>query len=699
MAEPVTASAPRRRTGWIVFGCALAVRVAYLAWLRSDEALFAIRGVDTRAYLVRAAEIAGGAWTGGGTFHSAFLYPYFLALAGGRIAVATLVQMVLDAGSAVLVWRLARRAAGEPAALAAGLLYAFGAVPVFASATLLFDPMGVLFVLGGLDAFHSALDRPSLARWSGAAFLLALAATARPFLLVFPVLVLAVLLRKAVPRAQLATAAIGLAVGVGIVLVPIGLANLRASGEFRVAPPSGGLAFYLGNNPLADGTLVFPSHLGVQPGSTAFTESALAYPSRRLGRPVTASEASGFWFREGLAFWRAQPLRALALTGRKALMLVNAAEVGDNYDFALARERVPLLRWLPGALAVLALAPWGILLALRRRVAGWVLAMAALHAAILPLFFITGRLRYALLALLCVFAGLAVVDLSSRVRERRWRSLALAAAVVGAGGAVALLPHAPLRAGPAPQARGQLAAALLGSGRGSEALTVVEEALAETPTARLQTLRGDILRQLGRPADALDAYRRAIDLDRRADAAHRGLEQIASVQPSAPEQELLREGREGTGPGPSLALARLYLGQERCEAAVTWARKAVESGGGDEALFLLAVAEGQRGRPGDSVPLYAKLLARTAPNPMLLTNLGFALFDDGRVEEARQRFEEALALDGRFAQAHWGLGLVHKFAGRFELARLHYREFIALEPPDSRWIAVAEKNLREMDRY
>src|SRR6266542_2352678 len=103
------------------------------------------------------------------------------------------------------------------------------------------------------------------------------------------------------------------------------------------------------------------------------------------------------------------------------------------------------------------------------------------------------RSRYALLALLCVFAGLAVVDLSSRVRERRWRSLALAAAVVGAGGAVALLPHAPLRAGPAPQARGQLAAALLGSGRGSEALTVVEEALAETPTARLQTLRGDIL--------------------------------------------------------------------------------------------------------------------------------------------------------------------------------------------------------------
>lgn len=684
-----------RRDGWIVLGVAVALRGLYLLSLLSDRALASLRSVDTVAYLEQVRQLLAGHWSAPASFHSALVYPYLLAALGGNATAALVLQSLLDAASAVLVWRLGRRA-GRLAGMAAGLLYATAAVAIFGAGTLLFDSIGVFLVLAGAECAAVAHERPSARGWVASGALIALAASARPFLLAFPpVLLWRLSARRGLRPGEAGLALGAVALGAALVLAPIGLVSRATTGELRLFPASGGITFYIGNNPLADGTLVVPPQLGV---GADYAEGALAHPARRLGRAVTAGEASAFWFREGLAFWRDEPLRALAITGRKVALLANVAEIPDNYDFAIARERLALLRWLPGWLPVLALAPWGVAAALRRRELLTPLAMAAIHALALPLFLATGRLRHPLMALLCVFAGLAVAELRQLLRARERRRGALALASVAVASTVALWPLLPAWGSPAPGSLRQLAAALVESSRPEEALEVLDR-IPEAGRRSAWGLRGDALHALGRDQEALAAYRRAVGHDRRDDAAHRRLEALAAALPADPEEVALVEAARSRGDAAAwLALARRRIAEERFEVAIRAARAALRAGAGDEGTYLLAVALRGRGRPAESVDAFGALLARSGRSAPLLVDSGHALFDDGRLEEAHRHFEEALALDPRSVPALYGLALVEKASGRIAAARERYLTVVAIEPPGSAWSEDARRQLRELER-
>jgi tetratricopeptide (TPR) repeat protein len=694
--EPLVAPPPRR-DAWIVLAVALGVRLAYLALLASDPVLSALRGVDSNSYLAHADEIAAGGWAKVAVFHSGVLYPWFLAAVGRAPLVAVSIQLALDAASALLTWRLAARF-GRAAALAAGLLYATAAVPVFTAGTLLFESIGVFLMLGALVVFGAALERPAPARWALATFVLALAASARPYLLATPALLLGGLAaRRAVTWPSVARLAAASAAGAALVLVPIALQNRAATGELRAFPASSGFALYLGNNPRADGTLRIPPELGIAGGDT-FTRAAIDHPSRRSGRALTPSEASAWWRREALAFWRDEPTRAFALTLRKAALLLHAAELPDNYDLTLFRERNLLLRVLPDWLPVLLLAPWGVVVALRRRRGGLVVAMLGLHAAVMPLLLVSGRVRFGLAALLCVFAGAALGDLLDAARAADRRRLLAAAPVLAAAAALALWPLGSGARGPDPVALGQVAAILISNDRPAEALATLERAnIASAPSSFLHITRARALAQLGRTTEAVAEARRAISIDRREDEAHLVLEAISAVSPGPAERDLLAVAARDPGPASALALARGYVEAQRYDAAVSWAKVAAGAGGGDEARFVLAVALDGRGRSGESAAILQELLARNAPTAPLLAQLGYALLDDQRIDAAAERFEEALRLDPGHAPALWGLAIVESQRGQLEPAKASLRAFLARVPPGSDWAQRAEERLRQLE--
>jgi Flp pilus assembly protein TadD len=699
MSQPSAPGAPSppRRDAWIVLAAALALRLAHLALLASDPVLLDLRGVDSNAYLAAADRIAASGWGAVVPFHSGVLYPYVLAALGRSAVVALGVQLALDALSAVLVWRLAAPF-GRAAALAAGLLYATAAVAIFTAGTLLFESIGVFLVFAALASFGAAWERPTPARWALAGGVLALAATARPYLVAYPAVLLAVLpFRRAAPGPAIARLALATAAGVATVLVPVALLYRAATGEARVTPPSSGITFYLANNPRADGSVAIPPELGIAGGLT-FSQQAVDYPSRRVGRTLAPAEASAWWVREGLAFWRAEPARAVALTARKAALLLRADEIQDNYDLALFRERLPLLRALPGWLPVLLLAPWGVVVAVRRRRGGIVLAMLGLQAALAPLLLVTGRIRYGLAALLCVFAGAALGDLLEATRAADRRRLLGAAPALAAAATFALWPFGSRARGPDPVALEQVAAVLVDKDRPAEALETLDRAVAPSvPSSFLHTTRGRALARLGRTAEAVAELRQAISIDRREDEAHELLETISAANAGPAERDLLAAAARDPGAGPRLALARGYVEAQRYDAAATWARLAAGAGGGDEARFVLAVALDGRGRSAESAAILQELLARNAPTAPLLAQLGFTLLDDRQLDAAAQRFEEALRLDPGHASAHWGLATVQSERREYAAARASYRAFLALVPPDSAWAERAAKHLRELE--
>ncbi|HVW21375.1 MAG TPA: tetratricopeptide repeat protein [Opitutaceae bacterium] len=108
------------------------------------------------------------------------------------------------------------------------------------------------------------------------------------------------------------------------------------------------------------------------------------------------------------------------------------------------------------------------------------------------------------------------------------------------------------------------------------------------------------------------------------------------------------------------------------------------------AIFLLlaaALGAGTARRNRDyrsAVAIWADTAAKLPDNPGARNNLGNALADAGRPEEARAQYEAALRIDPRNAQAHYNLGNLLLAEGRPEPAIAHYAQTARLDPTFTR---------------
>src|SRR5439155_8529314 len=212
---------------------AVLLRVAHLLALRPTP-WFDHLVVDPEYYDEWARRLAAGDWLGDRPFYMDPLYPYLLGLlyrvAGRDLLLARLLNVALGAGSCALVAGLGARLGG----VAAGRLAALG----FA----LYEPE--IFYAGEIDktclsVFLTAATlalalRRSLPARLGAGVALGLATLTRAnFLVLAPLAVLAILLRRDGERglARRAGGAALFAAGVGVVLVADAWRNHRVSGQ------------------------------------------------------------------------------------------------------------------------------------------------------------------------------------------------------------------------------------------------------------------------------------------------------------------------------------------------------------------------------------------------------------------------------------------------------------------------------------
>jgi tetratricopeptide (TPR) repeat protein len=93
----------------------------------------------------------------------------------------------------------------------------------------------------------------------------------------------------------------------------------------------------------------------------------------------------------------------------------------------------------------------------------------------------------------------------------------------------------------------------------------------------------------------------------------------------------------------------------------------------------------------DRVALWRENATIRPRNTIAQLNLGWALFDAGRIAESGESFRAASELEPRNAAAHQNLGIALQHEGRTEEAIEHYRIAVALVPS----LAVAQSNLCE----
>ena len=218
-----------------------------------------------------------------------------------------------------------------------------------------------------------------------------------------------------------------------------------------------------------------------------------------------------------------------------------------------------------------------------------------------------------------------------------------------------------------------------------QAQATYRQVLTIDPThADVHLARGNVLRDLGRPAEAEASYREALRLRPNYPDAHNNLGNALCDLGRPAEAEA--SYREALRLRPNFPEVHNNLGNVLCALG----RLAEAEASYREALRLrpnypdahsnLGNALYDLGRPAEAEASFREAL-RLRPNyPDAHSNLGAALRDLGRPAEAEASFREALRLRPNFPEAHSNLGAALRELGRPAEAEASYREALRLRP-------------------
>lgn len=424
-----------------VFLLALCLRAAVL-WQGAGHPLIEVPLLDARFYLESGQALAAGAaWPDRPFFMSPgyqALVALFARVRPQPVPWIGLFQAFLDALTCAAGTLLAVRLGGLAAGLVAGIALALNGPLILASTRLLPETVTAFLLVALAIVLVRAGRSPRRRWWPLAGLLLGLGSLLRGnVLLLLPALLLLLILREW--RAGSPTRAAGrsalLVAGVAAALLPVVLHNVIRGGEPVLLTTNGGVNFYLGNARGGDGRFVSLNQLPLAPGffdddpaGGGFERTTHAYAELRAGRSLSASEASGFWWREGGREIAAAPGRWAWLLARKVFLAVNGFELPQVENLEFAARDLPVLRGVPTLLPRLLwpLGLLGIVLLACRGVtadAAWVVWLFAAYMGSVVLFFVTARHRVPVVPLLGVLAGCAVVELVRRLRTAPRRTL------------------------------------------------------------------------------------------------------------------------------------------------------------------------------------------------------------------------------------------------------------------------------------
>jgi tetratricopeptide (TPR) repeat protein len=436
---------PRYLTLGAILALALALRLAHW-WAVRQQPFFAWLAMDSQEYDRWAREIAAGDWLGSQVFFQAPLYPYLLAvlysLFGRSLDAVYLAQILLAVAGCWALYRAGREMAGEGVGLGAALLAAIYGPFLFYDAQLLKESPAVAVTSFLLWALAAARARGGTGRWLGAGALLGVLALLRENALLLVPFLLPLAWTRAEKVSGLLRRGGALVAGLALVLLPVAVRNGLVGESFLPTTSQGGVNFYIGNNPQADGTYQ-PIVPGKQIPALERREPA-RLAEQAMGRRLTAGEVSRYWLGRSLDWARREPGAFARLQVRKLGMFWSWYEWPDAVDYYHVKTLSPVLR-LPllelGGAVLLALA--GLVLARRRLepfapvllfTLGWMLTTVV--------FFLFSRYRLPVVPALLVLGGVTLATLAGGAESlrdgSRIRTYGLAAVVVTA----LLLPRA-----------------------------------------------------------------------------------------------------------------------------------------------------------------------------------------------------------------------------------------------------------------
>ena len=696
------------------------LRAGFLLENRRRNPTFFHPIIDSHTYDTLARAAVSGEGMGPESVWQPLFYPYFLAgvyrVFGRDLFLVRGIQVLIGVGTVYLTYLLGRMLFSfRVGAGAAGLVAISGALIFYEGELLtvaweagwfLLSLVGFVRLEGWIrerrteqGAKAEALGyvrggrRPRLkpwATWAGVGVVCGVGVVIRPTVLLFYLaavlwLVLGLISGGGGGWKKALGGAVMFSLGMGLILGPVVVRNYRVTGHWILMPTSGGLNFYIGNNPEAEETIT------TRPGEGWRQLTVLSREAGIYSQPY----GSRYFYGRTFDYIRSQPLTFARGLLKKTILFFNGREVPRNLDIYLFRDYSLILRglvWKAGSFAF----PMGLLLPFSllgmgfyfrqfRKLFLLYLLVAAYSFAII-LFFVTSRYRIPLIPVFSIFAAAGICRLSQLFHGHRWKRFSLTLAFLFL---LLIFCNLPLSI---PEDRVDFRSELylaLGSVNLREGdLDAAEENLAraiksDPGNTDALYLLGVVAFERERFEEAEENFQEAIRLHPRHSRAYRGLGRVYDRQ--GDDDQALANYREAvrldTGDEESRKrLAELYEAGGDCQAALREYWKVLQFKPDDVPVRRrLAFLLGERGNWETGRELIAEALRHHPRDAALLSDLGVIYGNMGRTEEAIAAFQAALELEPDLPIARFNLGVIHARRGETEKALEQYQQLRELD--------------------
>jgi len=457
-------------------------------------------------------------------FYRAPAYPYFLgliyAIFGHGYYIPRLIGIIIGSLSCVLIFLAGRELFSHKIGLLSALLACFYGMFLYFDSMLLTVYLEIFFCLLGMFWLLKWLKNRTSTTITISGLFWGLATITRPNFLVFvPIFAGYVLITSKQESLKKRLTPIGLFItGMLPAVLTVMIINVCIGKDSVLLAWNGGINFYLGNNPSANGWSATSPELDATWWG-GYTD-AIIIAEKEVGHRLLPSQVSNYWFNRGMNYIFSNPFAWASLTLRKIYLLFNSFELSNNQSIQQFEKFSPLFR-IPilNFGFVLAFAIWGLICSIRKKTTRLVQLFLLFYAFAIVIFFVTARYRMPLVPFLMIFASYCVFWIVQKVKERKKKQIVLTISIVAAMiffvntdfYGTRFIYHSNIHI--------SLGNRYFASGDYSNAVNEYKEALTYDPdnTDAMNAL-GNSYMMLGRPYDAEELFKQSINVNKTADA-------------------------------------------------------------------------------------------------------------------------------------------------------------------------------------
>jgi len=692
-----------------IFFFSLALRLVYLLQIRANPH-FNVPTMDPLYHDVWAQNIAGGNWIGSSIFFRAPFYPYFLALVykifGHGYFVPRLIQHLVGSFSCILVYFLAKKLYNRTTAIIAGLMASTYGILIYFESELLLDSFLVFFGLLLILYLLNTEKNPKGYRWLVAGLILGLSAITRPnilFCIPFIWIWIYLSLRRKIKLKKTLSYCTMFLLGAILLVAPLTLRNYIVGKDLVLIASQGGINFYLGNNPRADGMSAIFYGADWQYRDFQFTAQM------ETGKTLKPSQISNFYYAKGLNFIFSQPAKSLKLLWKKFYLFWNRFEISNNQDIYFFRRYSSLIRNLPlGFWLIAPLALTGIFISFRERRKIFLPFIFVISYMItVVLFFVTARFRLPVIPFVIIFSSFAVYWVIQQLIRRKSKSLVMFLVIFAPFLILTNTNIYRLSTENFASSYFSLGNVFLKKGDLKKALEEYDKALEKgSYPVRVHLNRGIIFFRLGDYEKAEQEFSRELEVDPDDERAYNNLSVLYRLQEKYDRAIENAQRSIQIKPYYPEAYINLTLAYEE-KGDLGQARETLFEGMGVipgflQANFVLARLYEREGEVDSAIAEYQKIVAHKLKKDAVVYdletlfskeersekniqansfyNLGLIYAKRGKFERAETNFLKAIKFSPDFSQAHANLGTLYDELRDYPKALAQFETAIYLDP-------------------